>query len=89
MAWIDDKKNYVDIHVGTFELTFNKKYRFIALLNDIILGILFLVGSVFFLFESLKTAGAVLFIIGSAQLLARPIIKIMHAFKLFREQNKQ
>ncbi|SFD38381.1 YrhK-like protein [Lentibacillus persicus] len=84
MASINDEKNYLDVQVGTFEFSFNKKYRFIALSNDIVLGIFFLVGSVFFLFEPLKTAGAVLFIIGSAQLLARPILKIFHAIYFTR-----
>ncbi|MFD2759846.1 YrhK family protein [Lentibacillus juripiscarius] len=84
MASIDDEKNYLDIQIGTYEVSFNKKYRFLTLLNDIVLGIFFLVGSAFFLWEPLKTAGIILFIIGSAQLLARPIIKIIHAFYFSR-----
>lgn len=87
MTFIKDENKFLDIQVGTYELSFNKKYRFIALLNDFTLGLFFLIGSVFFLFESTKTAGVILFIIGSAQLLARPIIKIMHAFKFSKFKN--
>lgn len=88
MAFINDEKNFLDIHLGTYELSFNKKYRLISLLNDFTLGLLFLIGSVFFLFEPLKTAGAILFIVGSAQLLARPIIKILHAFQFYHKRKK-
>ncbi|WP_099157189.1 YrhK family protein [Virgibacillus ndiopensis] len=84
MAKIYDKKNFLDIQVGTYEVSFNKKYRFIALLNDFTLGLWFLIGSVLFLYESTQTTGTILFIVGSAQLLARPIIKIMHAFYFTR-----
>ncbi|MFC4559300.1 YrhK family protein [Virgibacillus kekensis] len=76
---INEEKDFTGMQIGTFEVSFDKKYRIISLLNDLTLGLEFLIGSIFFLFEDLKTAGVVLFIIGSAQLLARPIIKIIHA----------
>ncbi|WP_430787691.1 YrhK family protein [Virgibacillus flavescens] len=84
MANIKDEKNFLDFQMGTYEVSFNKKYRFLALLNDFTLGLEFLIGSVLFLFESTQTAGTILFILGSAQLLARPIIKIVHAFYFSR-----
>lgn len=84
-----DGKNFADIQIGTFEVSFNKKYQIISLLNDLTLGLEFLIGSIFFLFEDLKTAGVVLFIIGSAQLLSRPIIKIFHAFRFSHVQEKR
>ncbi|WP_077325069.1 YrhK family protein [Virgibacillus siamensis] len=89
MRFIEDEEKFLDIHVGTFELSFSKKYRYIALINDLTLGLEFLIGSAFFLYEPLKTAGVILFIIGSAQLLARPIIKIMHAIHFSHIKNEQ
>ncbi|WP_425413712.1 YrhK family protein [Salinicoccus carnicancri] len=35
-------------------------------------------GSVFFLFHSTMMAGTIFFILGSLQLLARPILKLLH-----------
>ncbi|GAA0593078.1 hypothetical protein GCM10009001_06480 [Virgibacillus siamensis] len=89
MSFIEDEQQFLDIHVGTFELSFSKKYRYIALINDLTLGLEFLIGSAFFLFEPLKTAGIILFIIGSAQLLARPVIKIIHAIHFSRVKKSQ
>lgn len=88
MPSINEEKNYLDFQMGTYEVSFNKKYRFLSLLNDFTLGLEFLIGSVLFLFESTQTAGTILFIIGSAQLLARPIIKIIHAFYFSRNSSK-
>lgn len=85
---IKDENKFLDIQMGTYEVTFSKKYRLIALLNDFMLALEFLVGSVLFLFESTLTVGTILFIIGSAQLLARPIIKIIHAFHFSHVSNK-
>ena len=88
MFSLKDENKFLDIQMGTYEVSFSKKYRFIALINDFMIGLEFLVGSALFLFESTLTAGTILFIIGSAQLLARPVIKIMHAFHFSRISNK-
>lgn len=88
MFSIKDANKFLDVQIGTYEVSFSKKYRFIALMNDFTLGLEFLIGSVLFLFESTQTAGTILFILGSAQLLARPVIKIMHAFYFSRISNK-
>ncbi|ASK60812.1 hypothetical protein CFK37_00620 [Virgibacillus phasianinus] len=88
MFSIKDENKFLDVQLGTYEVSFSKKYRFLALMNDFTLGLEFLIGSVLFLFESTQTGGTILFIIGSAQLLARPIIKIMHAFYFSRVTKK-
>lgn len=79
MSKIIENKKSVEVRLGKYGLFFNKNYRYIFIFNEILLGIEFSVGSVFFLFESTKTAGIILFIIGSVQLLIRPILKILHA----------
>ncbi|QTN00896.1 hypothetical protein ERJ70_17350 [Sediminibacillus dalangtanensis] len=84
MPKIKDEKDYVDIQMGRFQLFFNKKYRLISLTNDIALGLWFFIGSIFFLWKQTQTIGTVLFILGSAQLLIRPLLKIIHAFYLKR-----
>ncbi|SDK15936.1 YrhK family protein [Sediminibacillus albus] len=82
MPKIKDEKKYVDIQMGKFQLFFNKKYRFISLANDLSLGLWFLIGSILFLFKHTQTIGTIFFILGSAQLLGRPVLKIIHAFYL-------
>lgn len=89
MAHWDNESKFWDIQVGMYELSFSKKYRLLAIFNDLTLGIEFLIGSVFFLWESTQLAGTIFFIIGSAQLLGRPIIKILHAFHFKRVQEER
>lgn len=87
MPKIRNDKKYYDIQIGKFEVFFMKKYKLLSIANDIGLGIWFTVGSILFLFHTTQTAGTILFILGSAQLLGRPILKLMHAF--FVRKNSQ
>lgn len=84
MPRVKEDNDFLNLQLGKIEVAFNKRYRFISLLNDLTLGLEFLIGSILFLFESTKSMGHILFIIGSIQLLGRPIIKIMHAFYISR-----
>ena len=78
---INQKKDY-EVKIGKHIIFFNKNYQYIFIINELLLGIEFVVGSVFFFYESLKTAGIILFIIGSTQLFIRPLLKIAHAVSL-------
>ena len=80
-------QNTYEVEVGKHILFFNKNYQYIFILNELLLGIEFTVASIFFLFSSTKTAGIIIFIIGSVQLLIRPILKILHAVSLRRISN--
>lgn len=81
-----NQKTY-KVKVGKHILFFNKNYKYIFIINEVLLGIEFTVASIFFLFSSLKTAGIIIFIVGSVQLLIRPILKILHAVSLRRISN--
>ncbi|WP_435105418.1 YrhK family protein [Arhodomonas sp. AD133] len=61
-----------------------RRYEVLSMLNDFAIGSWFLVGSVFFLYPSLMDAGVWLFIVGSAQFLLRPIIRLAHRLHLQR-----
>lgn len=86
MPKVKRNKEYVELKVGQYALFFNRNYHLIYLTNEIMLGIWFVVGSVFFLWETTKTAGIILFIIGSLQLLIRPLLKIFHSMTLKKEE---
>lgn len=76
------KSEYVDIKMGRHDLFFKKGYQIWYTVNDFLLGIWFLIGSVFFFYESTKTWGVILFVLGSAQMLIRPTIRLIHRFHL-------
>ncbi len=66
-------------------------YDWLSIANDIMVGLEFVIGSIFFLPSESKysTLGVYLFIVGSTQLLIRPMINIarrVHIFILHKEQ---
>ncbi|MFB1099362.1 YrhK family protein [Terribacillus sp. JSM ZJ617] len=71
-------KNEEVLRVGEYGIFFKRPYQILYMLNDFLIGIIFLVGSFFFLYESLKTAGCWLFAAGSLLLLIRPAIRLVH-----------
>lgn len=82
MPHLTDNQKNVEVQIGKHIIFFNKHYKYIFIINELVLGIEFVVGSAFFFFESLKTAGIILFIVGSAQMFLRPVLKIFHAISL-------
>ncbi|SFO96244.1 YrhK family protein [Salibacterium halotolerans] len=82
MSRKQSQEDYVDISLGRYEFFFQKKYTVLNTLNDFLLGLEFLIGSIFFFFEPFKNAGIWLFVIGSLQLIIRPTIRLVHDFHL-------
>jgi hypothetical protein len=64
--------------LGREELVIHHRYQLLSILNDFCIAVWFLVGSVFFLFPRFGQVAAWLFVIGSAQFLARPVIRLLH-----------
>ncbi|MBR0572703.1 MULTISPECIES: YrhK family protein [Pasteurellaceae] len=54
-----------------------RRYEILGAINDLFIAIWFLIGSFFFLSDSLVTSGTWLFIVGSAQLLIKPTLKLI------------
>ncbi len=74
----------VVLTLGHEELVIRRRYETLSILNDFMIAGWFLVGSICFLFPPLKEVGAWLFILGSAQFMARPSIRLAHRFQLQR-----
>lgn len=70
--------------LGREQLVIRRRYQFISILNDFMIGVWFLIGSTFFLSSTLEDAGTWLFIVGSAQLVIRPVIRLSHHIHLRR-----
>ncbi|MBE7356889.1 YrhK family protein [Staphylococcus haemolyticus] len=82
-------KDDVDLHFNTNQ--FNEDdhakqisffYKALYQINDIVLGIIFLIGSFLFFSDQTMIAGTILFVIGSIQMTARPVISFVHDMKL-------
>tara|TARA_R110002012_G_scaffold320626_3_gene544778 strand:+ start:9564 stop:9824 length:261 start_codon:yes stop_codon:yes gene_type:complete len=66
----------LDLDLGRRHIVIQRRYEALGAFNDLLIAIWFLIGSFFFLNESLVEDGTWLFIAGSAQLLIKPFIKL-------------
>jgi hypothetical protein len=75
-----------DIHlrIGREELVIRQRYQVISISNDVLIGVWFLVGSFMFFSDSLTYTGTWLFVIGSVEMLIRPIIRLIRHLHLQR-----
>lgn len=71
-----DSPRPITLHIGSEELVIRKRYEALSIVNDILVGLWFLVGSIMFFSPSWTTTGTWLFVAGSAELLIRPLIRL-------------
>lgn len=72
----DEKSYAVPIPGAHHELVLRGRYETLSILNDLLVAVWFLVGSVLFLQADTTRTGTWLFILGSAQLMLRPVIRL-------------
>jgi hypothetical protein len=75
----------ITMTVAGREITIRDRYETASIVNDALIAVEFLVGS-FFFFEGVtdKNVGVWLFVVGSAQLAIRPVIRLSRRFTLRR-----
>lgn len=78
----------LDLQLERVELKVTSIYKLLYQINDVVLGLLFLIGSFMFFKDSTMFTGTVLFVIGSVQMLIRPVISIIHDFHLSKVRKK-
>ncbi len=79
----------LDIDIGKQHIVIQRRYEALGAFNDLLIAVWFLIGSFFFLSQSLVDSGTWLFIVGSAQLIIKPIIKLtslVHVGRVLKEQ---
>ncbi len=75
------------ISLGHDELVIRRRYEVLSILNDVMIALWFVAGSILFFFESTTTIGTWFFLIGSVQLLLRPMIRLVRRVHLQRVGN--
>ena len=70
--------------IGPDELVIRHEYEVASIVDDIMVAVWFVVGSVLSFSESTTTAGTWLFLAGSVQLLVRPLIRLRRRVHLTR-----
>ncbi len=72
------------LHLGREELVIRKRYEALSISNDVLIGLWFLVGSCLFFSETTATAATWLFVVGSVEMLIRPVIRLARHVHLRR-----
>lgn len=79
-----DSTDPLVLHLGHEELVIRQRYETISIVNDLLIGTWFLVGSFLFFSPSLSYAATWLFVIGSVEMLIRPVIRFTRRVHLQR-----
>ncbi|TRZ37806.1 hypothetical protein CEQ21_20465 [Niallia circulans] len=79
-----DEDNNLNIAFGSLAIILKDKYQLIYTINDILIGLLFLLGTIFNMLLGWKVLGAVLYICGSILLLIRPVIRTCRLLRVKR-----
>ncbi|WP_017974801.1 YrhK family protein [Actinopolyspora halophila] len=72
------------VHIGHDELVIRQRYEVVSIINDLLIGLWFVLGSAFLLDDALDTASTWLFVVGSVELLIRPTIRLARRVHLAR-----
>ena len=72
------------LQIGSDELRIRGLYETVSIVNDVMVALWFVVGSILFFSEATTTAGTWLFLVGSVQLLIRPLIRLTRRVHLGR-----
>ncbi|REG85009.1 YrhK family protein [Marinomonas pollencensis] len=87
-----NKKQPLEVDLDQSHVVIQRRYEALGAVNDLLIAVWFLIGSFFFLKETLVLDGTWLFILGSAQLLIKPIIKLtslVHVKRVYKSSCKQ
>ena len=78
------KSRDVRVTFGHEQLVIHRRYETASILNDFLVSFWFLIGSVMFFYPAWVYTGTWLFVVGSAQLLVRPCLRLAHNIHLRR-----
>lgn len=69
-------KGMIELRIGPEELIVRQRYEVLSIINDMLVAAWFIIGSILFFHASTTEAGTWLFLIGSIELMIRPVIRL-------------
>lgn len=79
-----EQQRDLTFHIGHDELVIRQRYEALSIANDILVGLWFIIGSILFFFPSTSTTAIWLFLIGSIEMIIRPIIRMARKVHLIK-----
>lgn len=74
---------------GRTELVVRRRYEVASIVNDVLVAVWFLVGSILFFSPETTYAGTWLFVLGSVELMIRPLLRLSRRVHLGRIRGTQ
>ena len=74
---MNSSNNQWVLDLGQKHIIIQRRYEMLGAINDLLIAVWFLIGSFFFLTASLVESGTWLFVVGGAQLLIKPTLKLI------------
>ncbi len=71
-----------DLRLTRKELVINERFEVLSILNDGFIAVFFISGSIMFFNDSTAYAGSWLFLLGSIEMLIRPVIRLSRRARL-------
>ncbi|WP_328810340.1 YrhK family protein [Rhodococcus sp. NBC_00294] len=81
---IDTSGKTLTLTIGHDELIVRQRWEVVSIVNDIAIAVWFIAGSVLFFSESTTELGTVFFLVGSIELLVRPVIRLVRRVHIRR-----
>ena len=78
----------INLRIGSEELVIRQRYEVLSIANDILIAAWFIVGSIMFFSTASTELGTWMFLIGSIELMIRPVIRLTRRVHLGRVQDR-
>ncbi|MEH6987585.1 MULTISPECIES: YrhK family protein [Bacillales] len=85
---VREQQEDVHIEIGSYKMVIEKRYQAISFVNDMLLGVLYLIGSILFLTDVSQTVSISFFLAGSIMMIIRAglnLLKDLHINKISRK----
>lgn len=79
-----DDDGMLNVRIGREELVVRQRYEVVSIVNDILIACWFIIGSIMFFSPKYTEFGTWLFLLGSIELLIRPVIRLTRRVHLQR-----
>ncbi|MDM5224809.1 YrhK family protein [Cytobacillus sp. NJ13] len=88
---VREQQEDVHIKIGDYEMIIEKRYRVVSFINDLLLGVLYFIGSILFLTDASQAVSISFFLAGSILMIIRAglnILKDLHINKITGTKKK-
>ncbi|MBG9587900.1 YrhK family protein [Cytobacillus firmus] len=85
---VREQQEDVHIEIGKYKMVIEKRYQAVSFVNDILLGVLYLIGSILLLTDVSQTVSISFFLAGSILMIIRAglnLLKDLHINKISRK----